>query len=111
MADQRIRQIKIKTGVCKRLTKEKVYYEKEVETENKRYEKLKSEGADEHTLKKQTEVIGESQQMIPDTMRKLTTAKDELEKLLTAESDLAEAAEYKDAEKIIEEANKVLAEK
>lgn len=36
-----------------RLTKEKGYYEKEAQKEQERYDKFKSEGADEHTLKKQ----------------------------------------------------------
>lgn len=44
MADPRLRQIKIKTGVVTRITKEKVSYEKETENEKRRLEKLKEAG-------------------------------------------------------------------
>lgn len=70
MADPRLRQLTIKTGVVKRLTKEKSVYEKEVLTERKRFDKFKAEGADDHVLKKQEEVIQECLMMIPDTKRR-----------------------------------------
>ena len=44
MADPRIKNIKIKTGVVHRLSKEKSSYEKEVETHLQRIEKLKEQG-------------------------------------------------------------------
>lgn len=37
MADPRIKTLKIKTGVVKRLAKEKVVYEKEAEQQKNRY--------------------------------------------------------------------------
>lgn len=70
MADPRLRQLTIKTGVVKRLTKEKTVCEKEVVTEQHRLERFKSEGADEHVLKKQEEVIAECLMMLPDTLRR-----------------------------------------
>lgn len=70
MADPRLRQLSIKTGVVKRLTKERTVYEKEVLIERKRFEKFKAEGADEHVLKKQEEVIQECLMMLPDSMRR-----------------------------------------
>ena len=70
MADPRLRQLSIKTGVVKRLTKERTVYEKEVLTERKRLEKFKGEGADEHVLKKQEEVIQECLMMLPDSLRR-----------------------------------------
>lgn len=70
MADPRLRQLSIKTGVVKRLTKERTVYEKEVQTERKRLDKFKSEGADEHVLKKQEEVIQECLMMLPDAVRR-----------------------------------------
>lgn len=70
MADPRIRQIFIKTGVVKRYTKEKVSYEKEAEKEKQRLEKFRSENRDEHDIKKQEEVIQENLMMIPDCQRK-----------------------------------------
>lgn len=44
MSDPRIRTLKIKTGVVKRLTKEKLIYEKEAEQQRDRVQKFKDEG-------------------------------------------------------------------
>ncbi len=55
-ADPRTRQIKIQTGVVKRILKEKTMYEKEViQTEN-RLEKMKAEGRDEYEVRKMVEL-------------------------------------------------------
>lgn len=52
MADPRLRQITIKTGVLKRLAKEKTVYEREVDQQKARIEKLRGEGKDDHVLRK-----------------------------------------------------------
>lgn len=70
MSDPRIRQLIIKTGVVKRLAKEKTVCEKEIMTEQKRLERLKSDGADDHVLRKQQEVIQECEMMLPDAVRR-----------------------------------------
>lgn len=70
MADPRLRQLTIKTGVVKRLTKERIVTEREVQTERNRLDKFKNDGADEHIIKKQEEVINECLMMIPDTLRR-----------------------------------------
>lgn len=44
MADPRIKTLKIKTGVVKRLTKEKLMYIKETDQQKERVEKLKESG-------------------------------------------------------------------
>lgn len=44
MSDPRIKTLKIKTGIVKRLTKEKITYIKEAEQEEKKVEKYKAEG-------------------------------------------------------------------
>nr|XP_010334309.1 tubulin-specific chaperone A-like [Saimiri boliviensis boliviensis] len=41
MADPHMRQIKIKTGVVKRLVKEKVIYEKEAKQQEEKIEKIR----------------------------------------------------------------------
>ncbi|WAQ98345.1 TBCA-like protein [Mya arenaria] len=74
-----LKQIKIKTGVVKRLTKEKGYYEQEAQKEEERYNKMKGDGKDEYELRKQE-----------------------------SSESLAEDAAYKEASKAIEEAGKVL---
>lgn len=52
MADPRLRQITIKTGVLRRLTKEKTVYAREVIEQKARIEKLRAAGKDDHVLRK-----------------------------------------------------------
>lgn len=70
MADPRIRQITIKTGIVKRLTKEKIMYEKEAKLQENRVEKLRAAAEDEYMLRKQEEVLRECLMMVPDTQRR-----------------------------------------
>ncbi|KAJ1209347.1 hypothetical protein NDU88_004725 [Pleurodeles waltl] len=102
MADPRVRQIKIKTGVVKRLVKEKAMYEKEAKQQEEKVEKLKAEGGDEYVIKKQIEVLQESRMMIPDCQRRLEAAHGDLAQLLETEKDLDEAEDYKDARGVLE---------
>jgi tubulin-specific chaperone A len=44
MADPRIKALRIKTGIVKRLTKEKVMYEKDADKQRQRIQKFKDEG-------------------------------------------------------------------
>ncbi|XP_044772673.1 tubulin-specific chaperone A isoform X2 [Neomonachus schauinslandi] len=53
MADPRVRQIKIKTGVVKRLVKEKMMYEKEAKQQEEKIEKMKAEDGENYAIKKQ----------------------------------------------------------
>ncbi|KAL9697389.1 hypothetical protein quinque_000830 [Culex quinquefasciatus] len=78
MSDPRLRQLTIKTGVVKRLSKEKTVYEKEVDTQRNRIDKLKAAGSDDHVLRKQQEVLQECMMMVPDCQRseKLTQLSD-----------------------------------
>eukprot|EP00049_Salpingoeca_infusionum_P004192 m.75616 g.75616 ORF g.75616 m.75616 type:complete len:116 (-) comp12454_c0_seq1:108-455(-) len=102
MADPRLRQFKIKTGVLKRLGKEREVNFKEVALEVKRIQKFKDEGRDEYDIKKQYEVLEECKMMIPHTQQRLEAAHQELSAMLDAEVDLAESAEYKDAKAMVE---------
>lgn len=70
MADPRLRQIFIKTGVVKRYGKEIISYEKETANERKRMQKFRDENRDEHDIRKQEEVIQENLMMIPECQRK-----------------------------------------
>uniref|UniRef100_W8BH23 Tubulin-specific chaperone A n=1 Tax=Ceratitis capitata TaxID=7213 RepID=W8BH23_CERCA len=111
MADPRLRQLTIKTGVVKRLTKEKTVCEKEVVTEQNRLERFKGEGADEHVLRKQEEVISECLMMLPDTLRRLKKELEVLEKFLGDEEELKETKEYVTATQVVNDAKEVLAKK
>jgi len=104
MSDPRVRNLKIKTGVVKRITKEKLTYEKEAEIQRGRIQKLKDQGEEEQMIKKQYEVLDESVAMVPDCQRRLVKAFNELKTLLEKEEDLKETEEYVTALTIIEEA-------
>lgn len=52
MADPRLRELAIKTGVVKRLAKEKIVYQREVIQQKERIERLRREGKDDHVLRK-----------------------------------------------------------
>lgn len=109
MADPRVRQIKIKTGVVKRLAKEKLSYEKETIQQEERIEKMKADGKDEYDIRKQEEVLGECKVMIPDSLKRLNVAHEDLTKLLEKEEDLKDSEEYKAAQTALEDAKTVMA--
>lgn len=70
MADPRLRQITIKTGVVRRLTKEKSVYEKEIDQQKARMERLRNEGKDEYVMRKEDEILQEALMMVPDSHRR-----------------------------------------
>ncbi|KAK0181360.1 hypothetical protein PV327_003652 [Microctonus hyperodae] len=108
MSDPRLRTIKIKTGVVKRLAKEKITYEKEAIRQKERIQEYKDQGKDGHDIKKQEEVLQESLMMVPDCQRRLQRAFEELKKILETEQDIKESEVYIEAEKVLEEAESQL---
>ncbi|XP_077234315.1 tubulin-folding cofactor A-like [Tasmannia lanceolata] len=66
-----LRNLKIKTGTCKRILKELRSYEKEVEQEAAKTADMKEKGADPYDLKQQENVLAESRMMIPDCRKRL----------------------------------------
>ncbi|XP_051693560.1 tubulin-specific chaperone A isoform X2 [Oryctolagus cuniculus] len=102
MADPRVRQIKIKTGVVKRLVKEKVMYEKEAKQQEEKIEKMRAEDGENYAIKKQAEILQESRMMIPDCQRRLEAACTDLQQILESEKDLEEAEEYKEARLVLD---------
>lgn len=105
MSDPRLRTLKIKTGVVKRIAKEKVTYEKESEQQRERIQKYKDQGKDDYDIRKQEEVLQESLMMVPDCQRRLAKAHEELTKILESEQDLKEAEAYLEAQKVLEESS------
>ncbi|KAK9121100.1 hypothetical protein Syun_018717 [Stephania yunnanensis] len=69
-----LRNLKIKTGTCKRVLKELHSYEKEVEKEAAKTADMKEKGADHYDLKQQENVLAESRMMIPDCRKRLETS-------------------------------------
>jgi len=100
---KRLRDIKIKTGVVKRLAKEKVSYEKETQKMEEKLEKMRFDDPDDYMIRKQVELVEESRSMVPDCQRRLVAAWEELHKMMEDDRDLHETAEYQAARVILDE--------
>ncbi|KJH44665.1 tubulin binding cofactor A [Dictyocaulus viviparus] len=101
-----LKQIKIQTGVVKRLIKEHACYTKEVEKETQKIEKMKAEAQnedDEYAIKKAGQVLQETHGMINDTARRCITATEELRKLIDS-CTVEECQELNEAKAQIEAA-------
>jgi tubulin-specific chaperone A len=73
-----LRDLKIKLGVCKRLTKEVAYYKKEAEENQNIVSQLTLAGADEWKLKQPNMCVEESYAMIPESETRLQFGIDDL---------------------------------
>jgi len=104
MSDPRVKQIKIKTGVLKRVGKEKLSYRKEADQQRAKLEKMKEDGQCEYDVKKMSEVLQETLMMVPDCHRRLVAAHSDLKNILESEKELEEAEEYQLAVAQIQEA-------
>ncbi|WVQ86706.1 hypothetical protein I312_100437 [Cryptococcus bacillisporus CA1280] len=97
---QTLRQLKIKTGVVKRLHKEESSYIQEVEDQQKVVEKLKADGADGADIRAAERVLKDSEMMVPRTRRSLEEAFQALEDLVNAvgtEESVASTQEFREA--------------
>ncbi|KAK0422931.1 hypothetical protein QR680_007876 [Steinernema hermaphroditum] len=97
-----VRELKIKTGIVKRLIKEAAYYEKESVQQAEKADKMEQEAVTEdekYNAKKMAEVAQESKQMIGDSKHRMEKAAQELVKLLADN-----AAELESAAELVEEA-------
>ncbi|KAM7472016.1 hypothetical protein LguiA_010199 [Lonicera macranthoides] len=99
-----LRNLKIKTGTCKRIVKELHSYEKEVEREAAKTAEMKEKGADPYDLKQQENVLGESRMMIPDCRKRLEAS------LADLKGTLAELKEENQGGLEIEEAESTVAD-
>lgn len=82
-----LKQLKIQTNISRRVLKELLSYEKEVESDSAKAARMHESGADSHDIKQQENVLAESKMMVPDCRKRL---KDALTKL---QENVAEAAE------------------
>uniref|UniRef100_A0A7S1MZS0 Tubulin-specific chaperone A n=1 Tax=Phaeocystis cordata TaxID=118079 RepID=A0A7S1MZS0_9EUKA len=76
------RQVKIKTGIVKRLRKELAMYEQEKVQNDKRVEDMRASGADTYDIRQAERVADESAMMIPDCKGRFDAAFSDLEKLV-----------------------------
>ncbi|KAB8285835.1 tubulin binding cofactor A [Yarrowia lipolytica] len=93
-------QIKIKTSALGRLIKEEKLYKQETAEQAARVEKMKANGEDEYDIKKQIEVLKDTEQMVPVMRKKIDEMKASLEGILGSED--ADPTEVQDAKKQIE---------
>jgi len=102
MASQ-LRQLKIKTGVVNRLSKEVKAYEAEAEGQKRKVDSMEAEGRDFYDIKQQRRVLQETLVMVPDTQRRLGTAATELREIvIAAELEHADSEELKAAQEALE---------
>ncbi|RUP00767.1 tubulin binding cofactor A [Jimgerdemannia flammicorona] len=82
------KDLKIKTGVVKRTHKELIYYVKEATHQQGRIDKMTADGADEHDVRKQYEVLEETNMMLPDVKKRLAVAYKELQDIVVCVADV-----------------------
>jgi hypothetical protein len=73
-----LRHLKIKLGVCVRMTKEVAYYKREAQDNQEIVSQLSLGGADEWQLKQPTMCVEESYDMVQESGNRLQTGSDEL---------------------------------
>ncbi|CAM6110205.1 unnamed protein product [Calypogeia fissa] len=105
-----LKQLKIQTNICRRVLKELVSYEKEVESESAKTANMHKIGSDSHDIKQQENVLAESKMMVPECRKRLkeaviklqdNVAEAEEENLPDEQGD--EIVEIKDARKLIKD--------
>lgn len=101
MADPRIKQLRIKTGVLKRCCKETISYKKEADQIQEKIKKMQEEGQEVYYIKKQDLLLQETQNVITDCQKRLNNAYQDLKGLVDAEKELEEAEEYRAATVVI----------
>lgn len=76
------KKLRLQLGVCKRMVKEVASYEKEVDTNTAKLQKMRDEGKDEYDIRKFEEVLHESQMMVPDSKTRQERTFEDLKNLL-----------------------------
>ncbi|KAF5385264.1 hypothetical protein D9615_001151 [Tricholomella constricta] len=102
------RQLKIKSGVVKRLAKEHALYKKEADEQQRKLDKFIAAGAEGWDINNGTRMMEEATRMIADSVNRLGKAAGELRDLIAAgkkDPQLAQDEELLKAEQILEEAS------
>merc|ERR1712137_958124 len=104
------RQLIVKTGCCNRLMKEVCSYEQELQQQKATIAKYKEEGRDPYDIKQQENALQETEQVLPDSIRRLEGALELLQDLVEDSEDkydctaakevIAETEEFLKARKV-----------
>jgi len=103
------RQLRIKTGVAQRLTKEYLLYIKEAEQQHAKLDKFVAAGAESWDINNATRMLEESNKMIKDTENRRDKAVEDLQDLVIRakkETELANDDDLSKAEAVLEAASK-----
>uniref|UniRef100_A0A2R9AD30 Tubulin-specific chaperone A n=1 Tax=Pan paniscus TaxID=9597 RepID=A0A2R9AD30_PANPA len=73
-----------------------------LEVLQRKIEKMRAEDGENYAIKKQAEILQESQMMIPDCQRRLEAAYLDLQQMLESEKDLEDTEEYKEAHLVLD---------
>jgi len=106
-----LKQLKIKTGVVRRIVKERTSYIEEAQKKEVEVEGLVAKNEDSHVIKKQREVLAESQMMVPDCTRRLDKAAGDLDMAIqqcSADAHIRDGADFGKAKEALAEAKAVL---
>ncbi|CCD24914.1 Rbl2p NDAI_0E00980 [Naumovozyma dairenensis CBS 421] len=96
-------QLEIKTKALQRLIKEESYYKEEIKEQKANVEKLKQDSnVDPYDLKKQVEVLEDTERLLPTLYTKIEEFKENLEQFLQSYDGQEDLTESKAA---VEEAN------
>ncbi len=87
---QRTRQIRIKSGSCKRLTKDLQLYIEEKRQNMEKLAEVKAAGADKHEIKKHTELLEETCAVLISTFGKVKDAYTSLDQILLSGKETQE---------------------
>jgi len=103
------KQLRIKTGVCKRVVKDLTFYNKEKVQQEGKIQKLVDDSAPEDEeakarIKQQRDVLEETLAMIPDTKTRIDNAYDDLKSFVAQNGDSDDIA----GTELLDAAQKVL---
>ena len=103
-----LRQLRIKTGIVSRISKDISSYQDEAGIQQQRLERMKKEGQDEYDIMKMGLVVQESLMMVPHCVKKLVSANADLENFLETlpECDGETEAEESEAVSLIGKAKR-----
>ncbi|XP_015794890.1 tubulin-specific chaperone A [Tetranychus urticae] len=99
--DVRLKQLRIKTGVLKRLHKELLCYEKEATDETTKLDGLKSENAHPKEIEHQETILKETLNMIPGCKQRFEVAYEDLKSLVLESEELCDTELYKGAQGLL----------
>lgn len=105
------RQLKIKSGIVRRITREFESYQKEILKDKDRIEKLRDNGGTESEIRKQEEVLQETISMVPNTRKRLQDGLEDLMNFMKENDTVEEvitSEEWNEASVIISKAQETI---